>query len=45
VTEDLWSHLAKASKKPVNEVMSSWTLQMVWNRISSLKIKLIIHWL
>ena len=29
ITENLWSHLAKASKKPVNEVMSSWTLQMV----------------
>ncbi len=29
VTENLWSHLAKASNKPVNEVMSSWTLQMV----------------
>ncbi|CAF2126464.1 unnamed protein product [Rotaria magnacalcarata] len=28
VTENLWSHLAKASNKPVNEVMSSWTLQM-----------------
>ncbi|CAF1392310.1 unnamed protein product [Adineta steineri] len=28
VTENLWSHLAKASGKPVNEVMSSWTLQM-----------------
>jgi aminopeptidase N len=29
VTENLWSHLAKASNKPINEVMSSWTLQMV----------------
>ncbi|CAF2515714.1 unnamed protein product [Rotaria sp. Silwood2] len=29
ITENLWSHLAKASNKPVNEVMSSWTLQMV----------------
>ena len=29
VTVNLWSHLAKASNKPVNEVMSSWTLQMV----------------
>lgn len=28
VTENLWSHLSKASNKPVNEVMSSWTLQM-----------------
>ncbi|CAF1136039.1 unnamed protein product [Adineta steineri] len=28
VTDNLWSHLAKASGKPVNEVMSSWTLQM-----------------
>jgi len=28
ITENLWSHLAKASNKPVNEVMSSWTLQM-----------------
>lgn len=29
ITENLWSHLAKASEKPVNDVMSSWTLQMV----------------
>ena len=29
ITENLWSHLAKASNKPVNEVMSTWTLQMV----------------
>jgi hypothetical protein len=29
ITIDLWSHLSKASNKPVNEVMSSWTLQMV----------------
>ena len=29
ITENLWNHLAKASNKPVNEVMSSWTLQMV----------------
>ena len=29
VTENLWSHLSKASGKPVNDVMSSWTLQMV----------------
>lgn len=28
VTENLWSHLAKASNKPVNEVMSTWTLQL-----------------
>ncbi|CAF4602604.1 unnamed protein product [Rotaria sp. Silwood1] len=28
VTENLWSHLSEASDKPVNEVMSSWTLQM-----------------
>lgn len=28
ITENLWSHLAKASGKPVNEVMSTWTLQM-----------------
>lgn len=28
ITENLWSHLAKASNKPVNEVMSTWTLQM-----------------
>ncbi|CAF4080772.1 unnamed protein product, partial [Adineta steineri] len=28
VTENLWSHLAKASGKPLIEVMSSWTLQM-----------------
>ncbi|CAF3332001.1 unnamed protein product [Rotaria socialis] len=27
-TVNLWSHLSKASNKPVNEVMSSWTLQM-----------------
>ncbi|CAF1025971.1 unnamed protein product [Adineta ricciae] len=27
-TVNLWSHLAKASNKPVDEVMSSWTLQM-----------------
>ncbi len=29
VTVNLWSHLAKTSSKPVDEVMSSWTLQMV----------------
>ena len=29
ITVNLWSHLANASKKPVNEVMSTWTLQMV----------------
>ena len=29
ITVNLWSHLAKASNKPVNEVMSTWTLQMV----------------
>ncbi|CAF1117408.1 unnamed protein product [Adineta steineri] len=28
VTFNLWSHLAKASGKPLIEVMSSWTLQM-----------------
>jgi len=28
ITVNLWSHLAKASNKPVEEVMSSWTLQM-----------------
>ncbi|CAF0907973.1 unnamed protein product [Rotaria sordida] len=28
ITVNLWSHLSKASNKPVNEVMSSWTLQM-----------------
>ncbi|CAF3150598.1 unnamed protein product [Rotaria sp. Silwood2] len=28
VTVNLWSHLSKASNKPVNEVMSSWTLQI-----------------
>ncbi|CAF0829122.1 unnamed protein product [Didymodactylos carnosus] len=28
ITKNLWSHLAKASNKPVDEVMSSWTLQM-----------------
>ncbi|CAM4758864.1 unnamed protein product [Rotaria magnacalcarata] len=28
ITTNLWSHLSKASDKPVNEVMSSWTLQM-----------------
>ncbi|CAF4843668.1 unnamed protein product [Rotaria sp. Silwood1] len=28
VTENLWSHLSEASDKPVNEVMSSWILQM-----------------
>jgi aminopeptidase N len=29
ITVNLWSHLSKASNKPVNDVMSSWTLQMV----------------
>ncbi|CAF4536140.1 unnamed protein product [Rotaria sp. Silwood1] len=28
ITTNLWSHLSKASNKPVNEVMSSWTFQM-----------------
>ncbi|CAF3668954.1 unnamed protein product [Rotaria socialis] len=28
ITENLWLHLTKASNKPVNEVMSSWTRQM-----------------
>lgn len=37
VTENLWSHLAKASNKPVNEVMSSWTLQMVCQRKTLIK--------
>ncbi len=41
ITENLWSHLAKASKKAVNEVMSSWTLQMVCFDIKT--IFLIIH--
>ena len=35
ITENLWSHLAKASNKPVNEVMSSWTLQMVCEAVLS----------
>jgi puromycin-sensitive aminopeptidase len=37
VTKNLWLHLSKSSNKPVNEVMSSWTLQMV-NKGSSLLI-------
>ena len=27
-SEDLWDSLAKASSKPVNQVMSTWTKQM-----------------
>ncbi len=38
VTVNLWSHLAKASNKPVSEVMSSWTLQMV-SRYLSLQLQ------
>jgi puromycin-sensitive aminopeptidase len=28
LTEDLWKSLSEASKKPVGEVMSTWTSQM-----------------
>lgn len=28
IVEDLWAHLAKASNKPVAEVMSGWTQQL-----------------
>jgi aminopeptidase N len=50
VTVDLWSHLAKAANKPVNEVMSSWTLQMVSLKSSSSENNIyfvyrVIHWL
>ncbi len=38
VTANLWLHLSKSSNKPVNEVMSSWTLQMVGKRSSLLII-------
>ncbi|CAF0924682.1 unnamed protein product [Didymodactylos carnosus] len=34
ITENLWSHLTEASSKPVNDVMSSWTLQMGYPLIS-----------
>ncbi|XP_066249820.1 puromycin-sensitive aminopeptidase [Euwallacea similis] len=33
-TEDLWEALEEASKKPVAEVMSSWTLQMGFPEVS-----------
>ena len=39
ITVNLWSHLAKASNKPVNEVMSSWTLQMVCRSLNIFFVK------
>ena len=35
VTANLWSHLAQTSSKPINEVMSSWTLQIVRRNVNS----------
>lgn len=33
-TEDLWEALGEASKKPVGQVMSTWTQQMGFPQIS-----------
>ena len=48
ITINLWSHLAKASNKPVTEVMSSWTLQMVGRYIAIrfifMSLSRVIHW-
>jgi hypothetical protein len=43
VTLNLWAHLAKASNKPVSEVMSSWTLQMVSRCLSVILNKIVAH--
>ncbi|CAF4195371.1 unnamed protein product, partial [Rotaria sp. Silwood2] len=39
VTVNLWSHLSQASNKPVNEVMSSWTLQMGYPLVTVIEEK------